>query len=157
MPARAAGQRETAVDLLPIAPLVERIVAHLKPEEIWLFGSRAEGRARPDSDYDLLAVLPDDAPESALDLLKAWELTCGLGIPADLVPCTRSDFEEEKNDVGTLARAAYHRGRRIYERRARKRGVKEEGAAEGAALPCGARHGRRESTRCAWQPLCGLP
>jgi predicted nucleotidyltransferase len=116
MPARAAGQRETSVDLRPIAPLVERIVAHLKPEEIWLFGSRAEGRARPDSDYDLLAVLPDDAPQSALDLLKAWELTCGLGIPADLVPCTRSDFEEEKDDVGTLARAAYHRGRRIYER-----------------------------------------
>jgi uncharacterized protein len=106
------------VDILPIAPLVERIVAHLRPEEIWLFGSRAEGRARPDSDYDLLAVLPDDAPESALDLLKAWELTCGLGIPADVVPCRRSDFDDEKNDVGTLARAAFHRGRRIYDRRA---------------------------------------
>ena len=106
------------IDLLPIAPLVERIVARLQPEEIWLFGSRAEGRARPDSDYDLLAVLSDDAPEWALDLMKAWELTCGLGIPADVVPCTRSDFEEDKDDVGTLARAAYHRGRRIYDRRA---------------------------------------
>jgi predicted nucleotidyltransferase len=116
MPASAAGQRETSVDLRPIAPLVERIVTHLKPDEIWLFGSRAEGRARPDSDDDLLAVLPDDAPKSALDLLKAWELTCGLGIPADLVPYRRSDFEEEKDDVGTLARAAYHRGRRIHER-----------------------------------------
>ena len=51
------------------------------------------------------------------DLMKAWELTCGLGVPADLVPCTRSDFEDEKDDVGTLARAAYHRGMRIYERR----------------------------------------
>jgi predicted nucleotidyltransferase len=120
---RAAVRQGTAtafsapLDLLPIAPLVERIVARLDPEEIWLFGSRAEGRARPDSDYDLLAVLPDDAPESALDLMQAWELTCGLGIPADLVPCTRSDFEDDKDDVGTLARAAYHRGRRIYERR----------------------------------------
>jgi uncharacterized protein len=113
------GARATVPsDLLPIAPLIERIVARLEPEEIWLFGSRAEGRARPDSDYDLLAVLPDSAPESSLDLMKAWELTCGLGIPADVVPCTRSDFEEEKDDVGTLARAAYHRGRRIYERRA---------------------------------------
>jgi predicted nucleotidyltransferase len=115
-PGAATPAREISGDLLPIVPLVERIVAYLEPEEIWLFGSRAEGRARPDSDYDLLAVLPDDAPESALDLLKAWELTCGLGVPADLVPCTRSDFEDEKNDVGTLARAAYHRGRRIYER-----------------------------------------
>jgi predicted nucleotidyltransferase len=113
----SAARNAAPIDLLPIAPLVERIVACLEPEEIWLFGSRAEGRARPDSDYDLLAVLPDDAPESALDLMKAWELTCGLGVPADLVPCTRSDFEEEKNEVGTLARAAYHRGKRIYERR----------------------------------------
>ena len=117
MPVTAADQCEALADILPIAPLVERIVARLNPDEIWLFGSRTEGRARPDSDYDLLAVLPDDAPESALDLLNAWELTCGLGIPADLVPYTRSDFEEEKDDVGTLARAAYQRGRRIYERR----------------------------------------
>ncbi len=110
--------RAAAADLQPIAPLIERIVARLAPEEIWLFGSRAEGRARPDSDYDLLAVLSDNAPESALDLMKAWELTCGLGVPADLVPCTRSDFEADKDEVGTLARAAYHRGRRICERRA---------------------------------------
>jgi uncharacterized protein len=113
----STAQRAAPIDLLPIAPLIERIVAQLEPEEIWLFGSRAEGRARPDSDYDLLAVLPDNTPESALDLMKAWELTCGLGVPADLVPCTRSDFEDEKNEVGTLARAAYHRGKRIYERR----------------------------------------
>ena len=117
-PSPSAGEPAIATDLRPIAPLVERIIARLMPEEIWLFGSRAEGRARPDSDYDLLAVLSDDAPESALDLMKAWELTCGLGVPADLVPCTRSDFEADKDEVGTLARAAYHRGRRIYERRA---------------------------------------
>lgn len=111
------ARRADPIDLLPIAPLIERIVARLEPEEIWLFGSRAEGRARPDSDYDLLAVLPDSTSESALDLMKAWELTCGLGVPADLVPCTRADFEDEKDEVGTLARAAYHRGKRIYERR----------------------------------------
>jgi predicted nucleotidyltransferase len=104
------------VDLERIAPLIRRIVERLDPEEIWLFGSRAEGRARPDSDYDLLAVLGDEASEADLDLVRAWEITCGLGIPADLVPCKRADFEGEKDEVGTLPRAAYHRGRRIYER-----------------------------------------
>jgi uncharacterized protein len=112
----SVGKHNIADDLRPIVPLVERIVAQMQPEEIWLFGSRAEGRARDDSDYDLLAVLPNDAPESALDLVKAFELTCGLGVPADIQPCTRSEFEEEKNEVGTLASAAYHRGRRIYAR-----------------------------------------
>ena len=104
------------IGLEPIEPLLSRIVERLDPEEIWLFGSRAEGRARPDSDYDLLAVLRDGAPEADLDLMKAWEITCGLGIPADLVPCALSDFEGEKDEVGTLAGAAYHRGKRIYER-----------------------------------------
>lgn len=117
-PSPRAGELAAATDLRPIVPLVERIIARLAPEEIWLFGSRAEGCARPDSDSDLLAVLSDDAPDSALDLMKAWELTCGLGVPADLVPCTRSDFEADKDEVGTLARAAYHGGMRIYERRA---------------------------------------
>jgi predicted nucleotidyltransferase len=85
-PHPATAPAAAAPDISPITPLVERIAARLAPEEIWLFGSRAEGHARPDSDYDLLAVLSDDAPESALDLMKAWELTCGLGVPAGRVP-----------------------------------------------------------------------
>jgi predicted nucleotidyltransferase len=103
-------------DLSIMSPLLARIVERLRPEEIWLFGSRAEGRARPDSDYDLLAVLSDQAPEADLDLVKAWQLTCGFGVPADLVPCTRAEFELEKTEAGTLASAAFRRGRRIYER-----------------------------------------
>ena len=115
-PIAGSSYMRLPVDLEPIATLIRRIVERLDPEEIWLFGSRADGRGRPDSDYDLLAVLGDGASEADLDLVKAWEITCGLGIPADLVPCTRSDFEGEKDEVGTLPRAAYHRGRRIYER-----------------------------------------
>ena len=59
-------------DLAPIATLVARIVERLNPEQILLFGSRAEWRARADSDYDLLAVLDDNASEASLELLNAW-------------------------------------------------------------------------------------
>jgi predicted nucleotidyltransferase len=107
-----------ASDLERLRPLLERIVARLGPEEVWLFGSRAEGRARPDSDYDLLIVMPDGTPENQLDVVWAWTMVRGLDIPADIVPCTRSEFEEEKNEIDTLARAAFLRGRRIYERAA---------------------------------------
>jgi predicted nucleotidyltransferase len=105
-----------ASDLEPLVPLLERIVARLSPEEVWLFGSRAEGRARPDSDYELLVVMPDGTPEAQLDMVSAWNLVQGLDIPADIMPCTRAEFEEEKHEIDTLARAAFMRGRRIYER-----------------------------------------
>jgi hypothetical protein len=42
----------------------------------------------------------------------------GLGVPVDIMPCTRSEFEEEKHEIDTLARAAFLRGIRLYERAA---------------------------------------
>lgn len=32
------------------------------PERIYLFGSVARGENRPDSDYDLMVIVPDEAP-----------------------------------------------------------------------------------------------
>jgi predicted nucleotidyltransferase len=47
--------------------LVRHIVEVMHPLQVWLFGSRAEGRARPTSGYDLLVVMPDGTPEPELD------------------------------------------------------------------------------------------
>jgi len=105
-------------DLDRLRPVLARLVSQLRPDEIWLFGSRAEERARPDSDYDLLAVLPEGAPETDLDPIRAWSLVRGLGVPVDVVLCTRSEFEEERGEIDSVPRAAYLRGIRIYERAA---------------------------------------
>ena len=43
--------------------LCDRLVFALRADAIWLFGSRARGDARPDSDFDLLVVLPDGQRE----------------------------------------------------------------------------------------------
>lgn len=108
----------TPIDSVRLARIIARIVERLRPEAIWLFGSRAEGRARPDSDYDLLVVVPDGAPEADLNPVDAYEITRGLGLPVDLIPCPRSVFEEEKTELNTLARAAFMRGRLLYEQAA---------------------------------------
>jgi predicted nucleotidyltransferase len=51
--------------LLPEDPaldeIVRRLVASYQPLEVYLFGSKARGDSGPDSDYDLLVVVPDDA------------------------------------------------------------------------------------------------
>jgi len=47
-------------DCLP--EIVERIVRGFDPLKIILFGSRARGEAHPDSDVDLLVILPYERP-----------------------------------------------------------------------------------------------
>lgn len=41
--------------------LKQALGAHLR--ELWLFGSRARGEARPDSDYDLLVLVDHDTTD----------------------------------------------------------------------------------------------
>ncbi|MBF0374187.1 MAG: nucleotidyltransferase domain-containing protein [Alphaproteobacteria bacterium] len=96
-----------------LAILRDRLVAALDPLELHLFGSRGRGTARPDSDFDLLVVLPDAVGEAGLDPLRAYAPVMGLGIGADVVPCLASDFEAEKDIPGTIAHDA-KRGRLIY-------------------------------------------
>jgi predicted nucleotidyltransferase len=45
-----------------LAGVVRRLLEAYRPERIYLFGSVAREEAGPDSDYDLLVVVPDDAP-----------------------------------------------------------------------------------------------
>lgn len=103
-----------------VEPSLERLLRHvvetMRPLEVWLFGSRAEQRARPTSDYDLLVVMPDGTPESELDPVRAWRLGWDVRVTADIIPCTRSEFEEEKHEIDSLPRAAALRGRKLYER-----------------------------------------
>ncbi len=57
MSGNGRGFKEMANDEQILRTLVERIVEHLKPERIYLFGSKARGDAGPDSDFDLLVVV----------------------------------------------------------------------------------------------------
>ena len=98
------------------APLLSRLIEAMRPEQIWLFGSRARGEARPTSDWDLLVVLPDEADEEELDLMHAWQAIRDLRIPADVIPVRLSEFEEARDHAGTLVRTVVGEGRRIYAR-----------------------------------------
>jgi len=82
---------EAAADLVPIRTLLARIQGKYHPEQIWLFGSRARGDARPASDWDLLVVVPDSTDEGDLDPLTAWRLQKGSGVHADVIPCKASE------------------------------------------------------------------
>ena len=42
------------------------------PERVYLFGSAARGEMGPDSDYDIMLVVPDDAEPERLRAKKAY-------------------------------------------------------------------------------------
>ena len=72
--------------------LLDRVTATLQPVEIWLFGSRARGDDEPDSDWDLLAVLPDDAACDLMDPVVAWEIARAADTHATLLSTTTSEL-----------------------------------------------------------------
>ena len=78
-----------------------------------LFGSRATGQARPDSDWDFLVV----EPEVKNRLAEMARLSACLGealIPADVVVMSREAFERRQGIPNTLPALAQKEGR-IYE------------------------------------------
>ena len=95
--------REQPIDLRPLEVLLARIEEKYHPEQVWLFGSRARGDARPTSDWDLFIVVPDATDERELDPMTAWRLQRGSGISADVIPCRLSDFRSAGDTVNTLS------------------------------------------------------
>ncbi|WP_448189056.1 nucleotidyltransferase domain-containing protein [Azospirillum sp. sgz301742] len=94
--------------------LLDRIVPALNPEAVYLFGSRARGDFHEDSDYDLLVVVPDNAPKEHRSAVYAYSTKLGTGIPADIIPCSRAFFEANRDQVGTLSYKAVREGVRVY-------------------------------------------
>lgn len=112
-----ARARLTAAALLEAEPRLGELISlcrsELGAEEVWLFGSRARGDHHPDSDWDLLAILPDEAPEEALDPVRGWEVRRRSGLHADLLVVTRSDFLDAQDSVTTLSSVVAREGVRI--------------------------------------------
>ncbi len=94
-----------------LAELLRRLEAAYGPERVYLFGSRARGEAGPDSDYDLLLVVPDDAPPERKRARLAYEVLRGTGVAADVIVWTRRDFDARLGVVTSLPATVVREGR----------------------------------------------
>jgi predicted nucleotidyltransferase len=65
--------------------LVDPARERLHARQVWLFGSRARGDARPESDWDIWLILPIDAPDADLDPATTWRIGRDAGLIADVV------------------------------------------------------------------------
>lgn len=85
-----------------LAEMVECLAAAYQPERIYLFGSKARGDDDADSDYDLMAVVPDNAPAERKRSRLAYERLWGLGAAADVLVWTQDAFERRLHLAASL-------------------------------------------------------
>ena len=97
-----------------LAELLRRLVPAYQPERVYLFGSRARGEAGPDSDYDLLLVVADDAPPERRRSRLAYEVLRGTGVAADVLVCTRSWFDRREGLKASLPGTVLREGRLLH-------------------------------------------
>ena len=103
----------TQPECLPEA--VRRIVHQFDPLRIILFGSWARGDARPDSDLDLLVVLPhvENKRQAAIRIGNALS---DLPASKDIVVTTPDEIAARGNVIGDVLRPALREGVIVYER-----------------------------------------
>lgn len=106
---------DAIVDQLPKG-LLDRIVTHLNPQKVILFGSRARGNVHADSDWDFLVIMDDDAPAERLGWKSMYEARRGIHAPIDIIPCRDQTFRKRIGVVGSLPWIASTHGVVVYER-----------------------------------------
>ena len=94
---------------------VQRIVAALDPEVVYLYGSHAYGQPHEDSDVDLLVVIGDSALPPHRRAIAAYRALRGLFFPAEIKVVTRAEFQRRAQWRSSIERIALEKGRRLYE------------------------------------------
>lgn len=97
-----------------IQRIVRRIVRQFHPERVILFGSHARGEAGPDSDVDLLVVVPAGKKrEKQLEIRRTLR---DFTVPIDIVVSTPEEFSWRREIVGTIEYPAATEGKVLYAR-----------------------------------------
>ena len=104
------------VDESLLKEIVRRLVEAVDPDRIVLFGSRARGDARPDSDLDLLIIKDTDEP-AYRRTAPAYRALSGLGVPKDIIWRTPAEVEDWSAVPTYVTTRALGEGKVLYEKR----------------------------------------
>ncbi len=93
--------------------LVRRIVEAVHPLRIILFGSAARGEMGPDSDLDVLVIMPEGVHRRATAQHIRRHLM-GLGFAKDIVVVTERDVTEYGANPYMIIKPALDEGKELY-------------------------------------------
>jgi uncharacterized protein len=95
------------------------IVQEVDPERIYLFGSRARGDARADSDIDLLIVESEPfRPDHSRwqEIKRVRRVLSSYRIPKDILVYTTNEVAKWQYTVNHIIARALREGKLLYER-----------------------------------------
>lgn len=104
----------TEDDAGALAIIVERLIDAYQPERIYLFGSKARGDYGPDSDFDLMLVVPDTASDERKGGRLAYQVLRGTGTAADILVWTEERFKSRLHLVASLPATVVREGRLLH-------------------------------------------
>ena len=98
-----------------IDEMVRRIVEGFDPDRIILFGSHARGTAGPDSDVDLLIVMPVNGSKAEKEVEMRVALH-DIRVAKDVIVVRPDEVERRRDIPGTIVRPALLEGKVLYAR-----------------------------------------
>jgi predicted nucleotidyltransferase len=102
-----------------IREMVEAIVPISRPDQVVLFGSRARGEARVDSDVDLLVVVPRGfgaGRSRRQELSLLWRALARFPVPKDILLYSRDEVLKWGASINHVVARALREGAVVYER-----------------------------------------
>jgi len=98
-----------------LTEIVARIQCAAQPDRVILFGSRARGTARPESDLDLLVIQDSDQPRYRRSA-PYYTLLADLPVEVEVMVYTPQEVEEWSSVPEAFVTTALREGRVLYER-----------------------------------------
>jgi len=96
-----------------IEGIVQEIVQRFRPRRVLLFGSYASGTPTPDSDIDMLVVVPE--PPGRQEVFRfSSDLRARFSLRLQLLFMAEREFEETRDVIGGIAYPAFHAGKVLY-------------------------------------------
>lgn len=102
-----------------LTEIVQTIVEEIDPEQIYLFGSRARGDERPDSDVDLLIVdRKPFGPEHSRfrEINQIYQALSSFRVPKDIVLYSSDEFAKWRTSINHVIGKCFREGKLLYER-----------------------------------------
>lgn len=101
-------------EVCALVRILERLIEAYQPERIYLFGSKARGDARPDSDYDIMVLVPESSEPAYRRAKHACEVLRGIATAVDVLVWTQEEFERDVPVVASLPAAIVREGRLLH-------------------------------------------